>query len=244
MASCPVELGAEFIHGLPPELIHLVDEAGLTRFELEGDYPLLPEQHGAGRWDLAAISARSTSCSMSSGTSGPLGCTRPQLQRIRGPTRSWTGSRGLGDQLCRRLQRGRCKSHQHPLAGETAGGGRCDFGRPCCSGWWKAMPGSRSFCCADSSMQAASGFRRLRCAPLPGSRGGSKSTTAADRVFPGGRGNRHFASGRSAGEKRCVCARNRWRFSLRPTGSPWGRPRAWSTSSTAAFGPVSPAWKA
>ena len=33
----PVELGAEFIHGLPPELIHLIDEAGLTRFELEGD---------------------------------------------------------------------------------------------------------------------------------------------------------------------------------------------------------------
>jgi monoamine oxidase len=33
-----VELGAEFIHGLPPELISLVDEAGLTRFELEGDF--------------------------------------------------------------------------------------------------------------------------------------------------------------------------------------------------------------
>jgi monoamine oxidase len=33
----PVELGAEFVHGLPPELINLVDEAGLTRFELGGD---------------------------------------------------------------------------------------------------------------------------------------------------------------------------------------------------------------
>ena len=33
----PVELGAEFVHGLPPELIDLVEEAGLTRFELEGD---------------------------------------------------------------------------------------------------------------------------------------------------------------------------------------------------------------
>ncbi len=33
----PVELGAEFIHGLPPELLDLVDEAGLTRFELDGD---------------------------------------------------------------------------------------------------------------------------------------------------------------------------------------------------------------
>jgi monoamine oxidase len=33
----PVELGAEFIHGLPEELIDLVDEAGLTRFELDGE---------------------------------------------------------------------------------------------------------------------------------------------------------------------------------------------------------------
>ena len=32
----PIELGAEFIHGFPQELIELVDEAGLSRFELEG----------------------------------------------------------------------------------------------------------------------------------------------------------------------------------------------------------------
>jgi monoamine oxidase len=45
----PVELGAEFIHGLPPELIHLVEEAGLTRFELEGDYRCWREEPGVGR---------------------------------------------------------------------------------------------------------------------------------------------------------------------------------------------------
>lgn len=33
----PIELGAEFIHGLPSELIQLVEEARLARFELEGD---------------------------------------------------------------------------------------------------------------------------------------------------------------------------------------------------------------
>lgn len=44
----PVELGAEFIHGLPPELIHLVDEAGLTRFELEGDYRCYRQERGIG----------------------------------------------------------------------------------------------------------------------------------------------------------------------------------------------------
>jgi monoamine oxidase len=36
-SELPVELGAEFIHGLPAELIQLVEEAGLTRFELDGD---------------------------------------------------------------------------------------------------------------------------------------------------------------------------------------------------------------
>ena len=45
----PVELGAEFIHGLPPELIHLVEEAGLTRFELEGDYRCFGEERGVGK---------------------------------------------------------------------------------------------------------------------------------------------------------------------------------------------------
>jgi monoamine oxidase len=45
----PVELGAEFVHGLPPELIHLIDEAGLTRFELEGDTRCFRQDHGAGR---------------------------------------------------------------------------------------------------------------------------------------------------------------------------------------------------
>jgi monoamine oxidase len=45
----PVELGAEFVHGLPPELIDLVDEAGLTRFELEGDTRCFHQDRGAGR---------------------------------------------------------------------------------------------------------------------------------------------------------------------------------------------------
>ncbi len=45
----PVELGAEFVHGLPPELIDLIDEAGLTRFELEGDTHCFREDRGAGR---------------------------------------------------------------------------------------------------------------------------------------------------------------------------------------------------
>ena len=45
----PVELGAEFIHGLPAELIDLVDEAGLTRFELDGDSRCVNPGRGAGR---------------------------------------------------------------------------------------------------------------------------------------------------------------------------------------------------
>ncbi len=45
----PVELGAEFVHGLPAELIDLVDEAGLTRFELDGDSRCVGPSRGAVR---------------------------------------------------------------------------------------------------------------------------------------------------------------------------------------------------
>lgn len=33
----PIELGAEFVHGRPPELLELIDEAGLTLFERDGE---------------------------------------------------------------------------------------------------------------------------------------------------------------------------------------------------------------
>jgi monoamine oxidase len=48
-ATLPIELGAEFIHGLPEELIRLVDEAGLTRFELEGETRCFQEELGTSR---------------------------------------------------------------------------------------------------------------------------------------------------------------------------------------------------
>jgi monoamine oxidase len=44
-----VELGAEFVHGLPAELIDLIDEAGLTRFELDGDSRCAGTGRSAGR---------------------------------------------------------------------------------------------------------------------------------------------------------------------------------------------------
>src|SRR5271165_4507660 len=34
----PIELGAEFVHGCPPELLDLIHEAGLTLFEREGEF--------------------------------------------------------------------------------------------------------------------------------------------------------------------------------------------------------------
>jgi monoamine oxidase len=36
--TLPVELGAEFVHGRPPELLALIREAGLTLIEREGDF--------------------------------------------------------------------------------------------------------------------------------------------------------------------------------------------------------------
>lgn len=37
-SKLPVELGAEFVHGRPPELISLIEEAGLTLFERKGEF--------------------------------------------------------------------------------------------------------------------------------------------------------------------------------------------------------------
>ncbi|HEX5235481.1 MAG TPA: NAD(P)/FAD-dependent oxidoreductase [Silvibacterium sp.] len=37
-SELPVELGAEFVHGRPPELLALIEEAGLTLFEREGKF--------------------------------------------------------------------------------------------------------------------------------------------------------------------------------------------------------------
>jgi monoamine oxidase len=45
----PVELGAEFVHGLPLELIHLIEEAGLTRFELGGEALCFRQERDVGR---------------------------------------------------------------------------------------------------------------------------------------------------------------------------------------------------
>jgi monoamine oxidase len=50
----PVELGAEFVHGLPLELIHLIEEAGLTRFELGGDTLCFRKERGVGRLEPCA----------------------------------------------------------------------------------------------------------------------------------------------------------------------------------------------
>jgi monoamine oxidase len=50
----PVELGAEFVHGLPLELIHLIEEAGLTRFELGGDTLCFHKERGIGRLEPCA----------------------------------------------------------------------------------------------------------------------------------------------------------------------------------------------
>jgi monoamine oxidase len=50
----PVELGAEFVHGLPLELIHLIEEAGLTRFELGGDTLCFHKESGVGRLEPCA----------------------------------------------------------------------------------------------------------------------------------------------------------------------------------------------
>jgi monoamine oxidase len=50
----PVELGAEFVHGLPLELIHLIEEAGLTRFELGGETLCFRKENSVDRLEPCA----------------------------------------------------------------------------------------------------------------------------------------------------------------------------------------------
>jgi monoamine oxidase len=51
-SDLPVELGAEFVHGRPPELIALIKEAKLTLFEREGEfYSFENGRLGGGEWD-------------------------------------------------------------------------------------------------------------------------------------------------------------------------------------------------
>jgi monoamine oxidase len=45
----PVEMGAEFIHGRPPELIELVKEAGLTQYEVMGEFRCFSKVNNALR---------------------------------------------------------------------------------------------------------------------------------------------------------------------------------------------------
>ncbi len=47
--NLPVELGAEFVHGLPEELIALVDQAALARFELDGESRRFHVEGGIGQ---------------------------------------------------------------------------------------------------------------------------------------------------------------------------------------------------
>ena len=47
-SGLPVELGAEFVHGLPPELLRLIEEAGLELLELEGDHRCFDSDTGIG----------------------------------------------------------------------------------------------------------------------------------------------------------------------------------------------------
>jgi monoamine oxidase len=54
VGELPVELGAEFVHGLPPELIHLIEEAGLSRFELGGETLCFRKHGDEGRLEPCA----------------------------------------------------------------------------------------------------------------------------------------------------------------------------------------------
>ncbi|MFZ0663176.1 MAG: NAD(P)/FAD-dependent oxidoreductase [Acidobacteriaceae bacterium] len=55
-SDLPIETGAEFVHGRPPELLRLIEEAGLTLFEREGRFFSFENGRlGAPEWDDSAF---------------------------------------------------------------------------------------------------------------------------------------------------------------------------------------------
>ncbi len=53
-SDLPIELGAEFVHGRPPELLALIEEAGLSLFEREGQFfQFEGGRLGSSGWDAS-----------------------------------------------------------------------------------------------------------------------------------------------------------------------------------------------
>ena len=127
----PVELGAEFIHGLPEELIDLVDEAGLTRFELDGDSRCVSPGRGAGRLEACGDQHEVHQLFEELGQVQLSPDSRDlSFSDFVGQAETWTRGCDVGDELCRRIQCGRGGPHQRSRAGQTAGGGRRNLGGP------------------------------------------------------------------------------------------------------------------
>jgi protoporphyrinogen oxidase len=172
----PVELGAEFIHGLPPELLHLVDEAGLTRFELEGDFRRFRKESGSGRLrpcPMRTVDQRKVDRLFDGLASAEL----PQqditfhefvVQRTLSPqAAAWATNyvEGFNAADADRIS-------LHSLAKQQAA--EDAISGDGCSVWSRAMRKYPHFSCAAFSPQVGNFAPRASCGPWTGSQGGSK----------------------------------------------------------------------
>jgi len=169
MADCPWSWARSLFHGLPPELIHLVEEAGLTRFELEGDSrrvrahqglsPCAPQREVDQLFDELGQMKQ-----------GPSDLTFSQFvgQRNLAPDAVALATNYVEGFNAADASRISVQSLAKQQAAEDAiEGDRLSV-------WLKAMLKSRRFCYAGFSMQGATGLRPARCDPyLEAGTGGS-----------------------------------------------------------------------
>ena len=142
----PVELGAEFIHGLPPELISLVDEAGLTRFELEGDFRCAQATGFIPCKDQRAVDQLFDALGHADLPAEDMSFL--QFIAMHGLSAEAADSAKNYVEGFKRLGRG---PHQHSFACQTAGCRRCHFGGSCVSRGGRIRPGTGLFAASLSA---------------------------------------------------------------------------------------------
>ncbi|MGI8772155.1 MAG: flavin monoamine oxidase family protein [Acidobacteriaceae bacterium] len=122
----PVELGAEFVHGRPRDLLDLIAEAGLSVFELDGD-------------DLCWGAGKLERCGNDEAFE-----VLERLKSCKGPDRSFAtfvAESGLAAAIAERaigyvegFNAAGCGRHQRARAGASTAGGGCHRGRSALSG--------------------------------------------------------------------------------------------------------------
>ncbi len=166
----PIELGAEFIHGLPAELHELVEEAGLKSFELDGESRCVDPVAGLGpMWGPARVHQVFEDVGAMHGGFADLTFSEFIAQKKLSPaaaaraTNYVEGFNAADADRISVLSLARQQAAENEIEGDRL------------FGWWKGMRGFRNFSCRSSAMPEGSFWRLCQWPQFPGDRAGSKS---------------------------------------------------------------------